>query len=247
MAAAAHRGGATRPVASSIASIASWKTICCAGCSKPAWQASADAPRPMLAAAVDPAVAQQKRQQLLAFPTQIFCCRLARPHQIANRLVHRVRHPHRRQFAGPKQPRQRHRIAPVGLDPLAGLLRDQRWSHDSAVVTERLGPADTARTRSAPLRSRHAASVAAAQLADHRSTVAGELSISPRYRTSPSRPPSAIANRVLRLRRIKPDKSFAILRHGPPSVHEARLGQPEQPSYLYCTKGRAARLNDGHN
>jgi hypothetical protein len=28
-------------------------------------------------------------------------------------------------------------------------------------------------------------------------------------------------------------------------VHEARLGPTEQPSYLYCTKGRAAGLNPG--
>ena len=38
---------------------------------------------------------------------------------------------------------------------------------------------------------------------------------------------------------IKSNKSFAMLSHGPPSVHEARLGLPEQPSFLYCTKGRA--------
>jgi hypothetical protein len=28
-------------------------------------------------------------------------------------------------------------------------------------------------------------------------------------------------------------------------VHEARLGLPEQPSLLFCTKGRAAGLNPG--
>src|SRR5579872_6464882 len=36
---------------------------------------------------------------------------------------------------------------------------------------------------------------------------------------------------VLLLRCVEPDKCFAILLHGPPSVHEARLGPPEQPSY----------------
>jgi len=46
-------------------------------------------------------------------------------------------------------------------------------------------------------------------------------------------------NRVLLLGDIKSHKDFAMLSHGPPSVHEARLGQPEQPSFLYCTKGRA--------
>src|SRR6185312_4453252 len=33
------------------------------------------------------------------------------------------------------------------------------------------------------------------------------------------------------------DKGSAILRHGSPSVREARLGPPEQPSLLYRTKG----------
>jgi hypothetical protein len=37
-------------------------------------------------------------------------------------------------------------------------------------------------------------------------------------------------HRMLVLRRINPDKRFVILLHGPPSVHEARLGPPEQPS-----------------
>ena len=38
---------------------------------------------------------------------------------------------------------------------------------------------------------------------------------------------------------IESNKSFAILSHGPPSVHEARLGPPEQPSFPTCTKARA--------
>jgi hypothetical protein len=37
---------------------------------------------------------------------------------------------------------------------------------------------------------------------------------------------------VLLLGDVAGDKSFAILSHGPPSVHEARLGLPEQPSFL---------------
>src|SRR5689334_2704869 len=39
-------------------------------------------------------------------------------------------------------------------------------------------------------------------------------------------------HRVLRLGNIKRDKNCAIFSHGPPSVHEARLGPPEQPSFL---------------
>ena len=58
---------------------------------------------------------------------------------------------------------------------------------------------------------------------------------------------TAIGNRdrMLGLRYIESDKGFAILAHGPPSVHEARLGPSEQPSLLFCTKGRAADLTPG--
>jgi len=68
---------------------------------------------------------------------------------------------------------------------------------------------------------------------------------SPRESDLPAAPTFGNRYRVLRLRRVKPNKGSAILTHGPPSVHEARLGPTEQPSYLYCTKGRAAGLNPG--
>ncbi|WP_235925136.1 hypothetical protein, partial [Roseomonas harenae] len=41
------------------------------------------------------------------------------------RTVFRVRHPDRRQLAGPMQAGQRRRVPPIGLDPLAGLARDE--------------------------------------------------------------------------------------------------------------------------
>ena len=44
-------------------------------------------------------------------------------------------------------------------------------------------------------------------------------------------------HRVFLLGDVKCDKNFAILSHGPPSVHEARLGLPEQPSFLPARKG----------
>ena len=44
---------------------------------------------------------------------------------------------------------------------------------------------------------------------------------------------------VLLLRDIKSYKDFAMPSQGPPSVHEARLGSPEQPSsYLHERAGR---------
>jgi hypothetical protein len=37
---------------------------------------------------------------------------------------------------------------------------------------------------------------------------------------------------VLLLGDVESHEDFDILSHGPPSVHEARLGMPEQPSFL---------------
>jgi hypothetical protein len=37
----------------------------------------------------------------------------------------------------------------------------------------------------------------------------------------------------------KSHKDFAVLSHCPPSVHEARLGLPKQPSFLTARTGRA--------
>ena len=90
----------------------------------------------MPAAAVAAAVPQQERQQLLALAAQILHRRLACPHQIADRFVHHVRNPHAGQFAGPMQPRQRHRVAPVCLHPVARPLRDQRRRNHQAIVSE---------------------------------------------------------------------------------------------------------------
>jgi hypothetical protein len=48
-----------------------------------------------------------------------------------------VRHPHPGQVAGPVQDRQLLRVAPVGLDPLAWLARNQRGCCDRATVAQR--------------------------------------------------------------------------------------------------------------
>ena len=60
--------------------------------------------RPMPAAAVDPAATQQEGKQLLAFAAQIVRCRLARSHEVTDRLAYRVGYPHRGKLAGPVQP-----------------------------------------------------------------------------------------------------------------------------------------------
>jgi len=48
---------------------------------------------------------------------------VARAHQIADRLIVLVGHVDRRQLPGTQQARELLAVAPVGLDPLAALLR----------------------------------------------------------------------------------------------------------------------------
>lgn len=79
---------------------------------------------------------RQERQQLLAFAAQIVRCGLTRPHKVTDRLVNRVRHPHRCQLACPMQACQRDRIPPVGLDVLARPFRDQRRGDHHAVMAQ---------------------------------------------------------------------------------------------------------------
>ena len=55
------------------------------------------------------------------------------PGSIAHRLVAGLGDVHRAQLAGPVQPRQLARVAPIGLDPLSHAARDERGRHDRAV------------------------------------------------------------------------------------------------------------------
>jgi hypothetical protein len=48
--------------------------------------------------------------------------------------VLRLRHPDRRQLAGPVQPGQRRRVPPVDLDPLARPARNETWGNHHTVV-----------------------------------------------------------------------------------------------------------------
>jgi hypothetical protein len=90
--------------------------------------------RPMTASALNPAVPQQEGKKLLAFAAKVVPRPLAGPYKIAHRLVRLVRRPNSRQLAGPMQPRQRDRVAPVRFDPLAdrfgiraGVTTMQSW------------------------------------------------------------------------------------------------------------------------
>ena len=55
-------------------------------------------------------------------------------HEIADRLMSRIRNPNGGQFAGPMQLGQVDRVATIGLDPISRVARDQRRSDDDAIV-----------------------------------------------------------------------------------------------------------------
>jgi hypothetical protein len=61
---------------------------------------------------------------------------LAPAHQVADRLVGAVGHPHRRELAHARQPRKLHRVAPVGLDSLAARARNRRRRHHLAAPAQ---------------------------------------------------------------------------------------------------------------
>lgn len=59
------------------------------------------------------------------------------PDQVAQRFMRGVRNPDGRQVSGAVQNGQLLRVAPVGLNSLAGLARDQRRRNHHASVAER--------------------------------------------------------------------------------------------------------------
>jgi hypothetical protein len=102
-----------------------------------------------------PAVPQQTLPEAVPRAQLILLCRPPGTHQVAQRLVRGVWDPHRRQITGPVAPRQLGRIAPVRLDAIAGLHRDQGRRHHVAVHPEtRQLPIN--RSRSAPPRNTRA-------------------------------------------------------------------------------------------
>jgi hypothetical protein len=110
-----------------------------------------------------------------------------------------------------------HCFASIGLDPVSRLLGNQRTRHHSACVTQRYNLPIEPATRW----SNFVADPYLLMLANFlitRSTVAGALSISPRYRVSPSRPASAMATACFFFAVSIPHENFAILSHGAPLV-----------------------------
>ena len=69
---------------------------------------------------------QQELAQAMPYPELVFLGRFPSPHQIAQRFVLGIGHPHRGQFAGAITTRQLLGIAAVGFHPVAGSGRHQR-------------------------------------------------------------------------------------------------------------------------
>jgi hypothetical protein len=83
------------------------------------------------------ALAQQKARELLPGPAQRMHGIKTCSYQITHCFVPGIRNPHRGELARPMQPCQTGRVAPVGLDPVARPLWDQRRRDDNAFVFAR--------------------------------------------------------------------------------------------------------------
>src|ERR1700735_5595397 len=80
------------------------------------------------------AMTQEKARELLTGLTQTADRRQTGAHEIADRLMGRIRDPERRELARPMQLGHADRVPAGGLDPISRLARDQRRSHDDALM-----------------------------------------------------------------------------------------------------------------
>ena len=93
--------------------------------------------RPGAFSRVGDAVAQQQGLEAVAGVALFAHGVLAGTHQVAHGLVGCARHTHRSQVSRSRQPRQHHRVAPVGLDSVARALGNRRGRHHLAFDTRR--------------------------------------------------------------------------------------------------------------
>ena len=167
-----------------------------------------------------PAVPEEKAQQLLTGSSTSRHRRRPRPHQVAERLVTGIRHPNRRELAGPVQGRQHDRVAPVRLDPLTGFARDpRRRDHDAFLATSAqvpvypiaAGSGLVAEPQPGPSRSKPGPQPIQGRL------VVRHLADEPHLTLAPL---LSDRHRDRRLMHVKSDEADMI-RHGPPPVPEA--------------------------
>src|SRR3954471_4446127 len=179
-------------------------------------------PCPGLAAGKEPPMAQQKRLQMLALRAQIRHRGLPRPHQFADRLMARIRHPDGGQLAGPVEPGQGQGIPAVGLHALAGALRDQGGCDDGTLMPERRDLALQAIAGRTRLVAEQHFAVSAGQLADeapHRLWGVVDLAQEADLALTAL---LGQGDRDLQLGGIQTDKHSAYPRHGSSLVREAR-------------------------
>ena len=74
-----------------------------------------------------PAMAEKEPVEMLACLGENLCCRRPGSNQIAHRFMTGIGDPDRGELAGAVQFGQHDSVAPIGLDPVAGFDRDQRW------------------------------------------------------------------------------------------------------------------------
>ena len=156
-----------------------------------------------------------------------------------------VRNPHRRQLPRPVQSRQTGRIPPIGLNPIARPLRDQRRRHHNAFVSVRRQVTLDAIAARACLITEPKPDARAAELAHQ--AIQG-----PRRVGNPAIFPDLAAQAALGYRddnaflvNIKPNLSDTI-RHDPSPMHEARHRPTRRnPRYLHTVR-RVAPYSGGH-
>jgi hypothetical protein len=119
---------------------------------------------------------------------------------------------------------------------LARPFRNQGLSDHHTIVAERLDLAIKPVSHRPGFKADLQPVVPIRQLLIVRSIGNGLFSTSPRNRTSPSGRLPRSRRRASSWRDQKPQK-LRYASRGPPSVHEARLGLPKQPSLLTARKG----------
>ena len=166
---------------------------------------------------------------LLTLATQLVRSRLPRSDEVAYRLMHGIGHPYPCQLACPMQTRKRHCIWSIGLDPFACPSRDKGRGDDHAIMAKLLDLTIEPVTGRSGFEADMQPAVSARKLLesplDHRLAV---LDLAEKPNLSP---PATLgdSHRMLSLRHVECDKDLAILSHGPPSVHWARLSCPSNP------------------
>src|ERR1700691_1674778 len=132
---------------------------------------------------------------------------------------------------------ERHRISTIGLNPLAWLLRNQRWCNDRAVMPESRHLAIQSVSGRTGFVADVQLPVTIRQLADrllNSRRRAIELANIPNLPVAP-----AIGNRqcMLLLGCVQPDECFAIFFMVRPPCMRLGSVRPSNPRNLYCTKG----------